>query len=125
MAATSRRPRVRGWVEVVSGQHAGVVFQRSSDYDDTYVSGQFCLSWLELLDYAGTDGVRPYKPKSATSRRPRVGGWVEVVSGQHAGVTFQRSPDYDDLYVSGHFALSWSELLDYAGADGVQPCRAN
>jgi hypothetical protein len=55
---------VGGWVEVVSGQHAGVVFQRSPDYDDTYVSGHFCLSWSELLDYAGADGVRPYRPGS-------------------------------------------------------------
>lgn len=124
MAATYRRPRVGGWVEVVSGQHAGVVFQRSSDCDDTYVSGRFCLSWSELLDYAGAEGVRPFKPKSATSRRPRVGGWVEIVSGQHAGVMFQRSVEYDDLYVSGHFAMIWSELLDYAGADGVRPSRA-
>lgn len=57
---------------------------------------------------------------SAGSRKPRVGGWVEVVSGQHAGVIFQRMPEYDDVYCSNHFCMSWSELLDYAGVGGLR-----
>jgi hypothetical protein len=62
MSATARKPRVGGWVEVVGGLHAGVVFQRMAEWDDTYCSGHFCLSWPELLDYAGVDGLRSYRP---------------------------------------------------------------
>ncbi|NUT50885.1 MAG: hypothetical protein HOV94_26785 [Saccharothrix sp.] len=62
---------------------------------------------------------------SAGSRRPRVGGWVEVVSGRHAEMIFQRMVEYDDVYCSGHFCLSWSELLDYAGPGGVRSHRVN
>jgi hypothetical protein len=38
------------------------VFQRMAEWDDTYCSGHFCLSWPELLDYAGVDGLRSYRP---------------------------------------------------------------
>ena len=67
MPVVSRRPRVGGWVEVVSGRHAGAIFQRMAEYDDTYCSGHFCLSWSELLEYAGPDGVRGYR---ANRREP-------------------------------------------------------
>jgi hypothetical protein len=85
MSAGSRRPRVGGWVEVVSGPHAGVIFQRMPEYDDAYCSGHFCLEWQELLDYAGSDGVRSYSPT-----RPTVVRWpmdippstVSVLPGQ-------------------------------------------
>lgn len=62
MAASPRKPRVGGWVEVIGGQHAGVIFQRMAEYDDMYCSGHFCVSWSELLDYAGADGVRSHRP---------------------------------------------------------------
>jgi hypothetical protein len=67
MPTGSRKPRVGGSVEVVGGPHTGVTFQRMADADDLYCSGHFCLSWQELLDYAGEDGVRSYSTRRATS----------------------------------------------------------